>query len=227
MKNLKTTVNSPASDRSYVTFLNQLELGISFEEIATKSPHSDSELRGWKGILSLVCRDRQQQLYDVDMRYAWGREIFTQHLIDYGWTEGTLLFRKSFSQSNSRHKLIIYLCTASTGLDVPQKVQRVARDFLIGEYWQSITHVYLQLDCLAEINSTFVSNLPLPQRELVETKSPSYLTIDRLAKTLIAEKESILPTSYYFLIIQLERGKEGYALEVFTNSLLPNYLLFQ
>lgn len=199
MKNLESTVSSLVSNSNYLAFLKQLELGIKLDTITTQQPHANTNLVGWKGLSNVVCTDQNQQIYDVDFRHAWSREIFNQHLFDFGWTENILLFRKSFIGSNCRHKLIIYFCEAATGLDIPQKAHHVGKDFLIGEYWQTITHIYLQLDSLRESNSTFVSSLKLPlvPPEVItplrsELQAKNYLTIDQLEPSLVTEKSEQL-----------------------------------
>ncbi|WP_052055202.1 glycosyltransferase [Myxosarcina sp. GI1] len=203
------TIDRSSTNSSYLTFFNQLELGVEFEAIAAISSHTTSNLVGWQGLSSLVCSTRQQQIYDVDLRYAWGREIFSQHLIDFGWTEEILMFRKPFAESNSRHKLIIYLCDAATGLNTANKIDRVRKEFLIGEYWQTVTHIYLQLDALEATNSDFIANLSnkltLPSDK---PKAENYLTIDRLEQSLVAEKQNYL-TNKLLLPLQPDRKKEG------------------
>ncbi|MBE9170090.1 glycosyltransferase [Pleurocapsales cyanobacterium LEGE 06147] len=101
-------------------------------------------MAGWEGITSLICLGDDREIYDIDIRYAWGAEIFKQNLCDYGWSEETLL-NKSQQTLLIRHKIIIYLCESSTGLKLKQKIESVSQNYLIGQYWQTIDHCYLLL----------------------------------------------------------------------------------
>lgn len=135
----------------YILFLNSLDLKTNIVEIielrgrsstgAGFSPTTD-RLRGWAKIESIICVNDNREIYEIDIRFAWSRQIFQQHLYDHGWNKSTLL---SLQQQRPRHKRIIYLCESSTTLVNSIQDRSVANQFIIGSYWQSIHHFYLLL----------------------------------------------------------------------------------
>lgn len=144
-------------------------------------------MAGWQGINSLICQEKKGEIYDIDIRYAWGAEIFKQNLCDYGWSEATLLYKPK-QNALIRHKIIIYLCEFSTGLNQSQKIESVSKNYLIGQYWQTIQHCYLLLPLqhpfeLTEINiinNNFTTTRLLTQDKPIQRKDNN----DRL-KTLL------------------------------------------
>jgi Glycosyl transferase family 2 len=129
----------------YSLFLNTLDPNLKIVEILSIQQHSDDCLPGWQGIKSIVCTNDRQELYDIDIRFAWGTQIYQQHLYDCGWSQSTLLCSRD-RRHQSRHKKIVYLCAPTTGL--AQNLDRaVPAEFIIGKYWRSIHHYYLPLPC--------------------------------------------------------------------------------
>ena len=129
----------------YLLFINAIDPHLKIVEILSIQQHDADCLVGWQGIKSIVCVNDRQELYDIDVRFAWGNQILQQHLYDHGWNQSTLLCPRD-RRHKSRHKLIIYLCNPTTGL--AQKIDRaVPAEFIIGKYWRSIHHYYLQLPC--------------------------------------------------------------------------------
>lgn len=128
----------------HLSFLNNLGLSVLLTTVVEAMPHASTAIAGWQGLHCLTCLGEDRQLYDIDIRYAWGSEVFKQNLVDHGWSEATLLHKKIKNEPD-RHKLIIYLCEASTNLDKEQKLESVPDRFAIGGYWQSIHHIYLLL----------------------------------------------------------------------------------
>ncbi len=154
----------------YLSFLNNLKLTTQFSICCQIQPHKSNAMPGWQGINSLICLGEDQNIYDIDLRYAWGGEIFKQHLVDYGWSEETLL-HKHQKEENLRRKIIIYLCELSTGLKSGQKIAKVPSRFLIGCYWQQIHHCYTLLP------------------EKLPFKLPNILDFDDLPKNFATECE--------------------------------------
>jgi hypothetical protein len=137
------------------------------EAILEKSPHESEALAGWLGLATWIVVDKNGDKWDLDWRYAFGAEIFKQHLIDFGWNENKLLYRKK--KYPSRHKAIIYICVPYmeipdnyTGLTVTNKnnyseIERnsgflenplwhsIPESYLLGIYWQSIHRGLLPL----------------------------------------------------------------------------------
>ena len=128
----------------YLLFLNSLKSSCDFKAVLEVNQNVLKGMAGWEAITSLVCLNHNSELYDIDIRYAWGEEIFKQHLFDHGWSEATLLQCK-FDTKIVQHKLIIYLCEASTNLNFSERFDSVPQQFLIGRYWQTVSHLYLLL----------------------------------------------------------------------------------
>jgi Glycosyl transferase family 2 len=136
-----------------LAFINSQISAIKLEQILSITsgneavkPHPDVMMRGWIGICSLVSKKvnlsgttLDEQLYDIDVRWATSEIIFRQELFDFGWTEEMLLA----NLPTERHKLIIYLCDPAMTM-VYQGSRPVSQDFLIGRAWSSITHIYTQ-----------------------------------------------------------------------------------
>ena len=126
----------------YILFLNSLDLKTNIIEIIDLRGRTTDCLQGWIMIESIVCINDNREIYEIDIRFAWDRQIFQQHLYDHGWNESTLL---AAHQQQPRHKRIIYLCMPSTTLVNNIQDRPVASEFIIGSYWQSIHHFYLLL----------------------------------------------------------------------------------
>lgn len=124
----------------YIFFLNSLNLEINITDIINIQDSPKDLLRGWIAIKSITCVNDKKDIYDIDVRFAWSEQIFKQHLYDHEWNHSILLDRGN--RRKSRDKLIIYLCSTSTGL---KKVEDkfVPTEFIIGSYWKSIRHLYL------------------------------------------------------------------------------------
>jgi hypothetical protein len=136
-----------------IEFINSLSLPINIVSVIQQQPHASKAMSGWVGICSLVTQTDRSQIYDIDLRYAWGDEIFNQFLFDCGWNQELLINCKS--RGENRHKLIIYICDRS--IDIPPDANRtLPPDFMIGRYWQSVTHIYipdLDLIPIPDLNS--------------------------------------------------------------------------
>jgi hypothetical protein len=148
-------------------FLKRWCNSYEFDRIITVREHAPILMAGWHPIISLICATSDDHLCEIDIRYGIGAEIFKQNLFDYGWSEQILLSRLRQNEP-PRSKIIIYLCEASTGLLENYKNDRIADHFLISQYWQSVSHLYLQLpiehpftlpiDRLSSIVSGFSTN---------------------------------------------------------------------
>jgi hypothetical protein len=140
------TINLSSNFENYLIFLNELEFSSRFSAIVESYKQDDHfVLSGWQGLECLICLSENNELYEVDIRYAWGEEIFQQNAIDYYIdSEDKLIYKKNLNKFNY-HKLIIYLCESSTNLNCLQKIQVVPRHFAIAQRWQSIHHLYLLL----------------------------------------------------------------------------------
>jgi len=185
----------------HLSFLNNLELSVRLTTVVEAIPHSSNSMAGWQGLQSLTCLGEDRQLYHIDIRYAWGSEIFKQNLVDHGWSEATLLHKK-IKDEPSRHKLIIYLCEDSTNLDKNQQVESVPDRFAVGKYWQSIHHIYLLLPVEHPFN--------IPDFE-IKTRLAGYSTTRFLTKnqpTIVNAPDSKI-TSALLLPANSERQGEG------------------
>ena len=136
--------NSLLQSENYLNFLNNLELPVRLIEIIKLEKHRSGDMFGWQGLTSLTCQSQAGEIYDIDVRYAWSEQIFQQHLIDYLWNDTNLLSTNVVNKQ-LKHKIIIYLCEPSTNLNQERKLNKVSEHFIISRYWQTISHLYLQL----------------------------------------------------------------------------------
>jgi Glycosyl transferase family 2 len=127
--------------RSQLTFINSLVDFVSFQNILDVYSHDSRVLNTWCGIESWCCKDSHDLIYDVDIRIAWSSEVFRQNLVDHDWKESTLL---SGSDKKSRCKLIIYFCKDTLEVPNGRELHTIPRQFLVGQYWQEIYHLYLK-----------------------------------------------------------------------------------
>ena len=151
-------VDRGTNSAEYISFVNSLDSTPNIVEIISIYNHPPDRLRDWMGVKSLVCADDRGELYDIDFRLAWGSDIFRQHRYDYGWNQSTLLCPLD-RRRKSRHKLIIYLCTAATHLGTSTN-RAVPAEFIIGKYWQSIHHYYLPLPLKLPFELPEIDRLP-------------------------------------------------------------------
>lgn len=193
--------NSLSGFGPHLSFLNSLGLSVRLTTVVEAMSHSSNSMAGWQGLQSLTCLGEDGQLYDIDIRYAWGSEIFKQNLVDHGWTGATLL-HKRIKGEPFRHKLIIYLCEDSTNLDKNQKIESVPDRFVIGKYWESIHHIYLLLPTDHPFDAPSVD---------IKTKIPGYSTTRLLTNSQpkIVDYPDSKIASYLFLPNNLERKGEG------------------
>jgi hypothetical protein len=159
----------------YILFLNSIDLKINIVDLIEIREHSKDCLIGWTGIKSLTCVSDEKDIYEIDIRFAWGRQIFKQNLYDYSWNESILLCSTN-QQKQPRFKLIIYLCHPSIALPHSIQKEEVPKKYIIGRYWSCIYHYYLQLPLEHPFN--------LPKLLDFNISKNSYLD----------EKESILTT---------------------------------
>jgi hypothetical protein len=127
-----------------LNFLNCLDIPTNFIKILKQDMHQSDDMFGWQGLASLTCINETDDIYDIDIRYAWAEKIFQQNLVDYGWSEGILVDKKG-GKKPYRHKLIIYLCEPVTKLNKKQKLETTLDHHLIGCYWKTLSHLYLLL----------------------------------------------------------------------------------
>jgi Glycosyl transferase family 2 len=124
---------------NYILFLNSLDLNINFIEAIGIRDCSADNGKDWIGIESIICLSETQGIYEIDIRFAWSSQIFKQHLYDYG-------FDRLESVDRIHRKLILYLC-AETTISLQDTIQHhlVPDEFIIGNYWKSVEHVYISL----------------------------------------------------------------------------------
>ncbi len=130
---------------NYLNFLNSLNfiLNTTFIKIEQHGDHAKSKLIGWTGIKSIVVLTQQNDTYEIDIRYAWSKKIFSQNLIDYYCFEFDFSRKKALSKRNSRKKLIIYLCEESVGVSGIE-TDSIDRKFIVSDAWSTVNHIYLQ-----------------------------------------------------------------------------------
>jgi len=112
-------------------------------DVESASINPIKAMLGWCSLETLVCLSDSDEIYDIDVRYSWGLEIFKQNLFDHGWNKNILLEKSK--NKKRRFKLIIYLCEGLTDLDLEKRCKLVPERFLVGNHFQNIHHVYLPL----------------------------------------------------------------------------------
>ncbi len=166
---------------SILTFINSQNSKTQLTQILSIAPHSDLKMRGWVGICALV-GTAAGKIYDIDVRWAYSPTIFRQQLFDFGWTEELLLAKRK----PQRHKLIIYLC-ASTMMMLQNTIHVVPQHFLVGQVWQSITHIYTQRTHPFEIPIELLSIADQHENYATTTHlSDRVPTIDRTFPAMLA-----------------------------------------
>ena len=91
----------------YLLFLNSLEFPLKFTDIQESHPHEKFSLSGWQGLKSLHVLSENNEIYAIDIRYAWGEEIFRQNLIDsINSQDGLLNHLKKNDVSHCLRKLV-------------------------------------------------------------------------------------------------------------------------
>lgn len=91
--------------------LNQIpSIPIQIKNILELSKHEDTLLSDWVGCFSLKVLDFSDQIWFLDVRYAFGSEIFKQHLIDF--LDFNLIHNQesNYSFAKKKQKLILYIC---------------------------------------------------------------------------------------------------------------------
>lgn len=126
---------------AYLALLQKLNLPFNIIDISEIKQSADVVISGWRPIIDLICRDELERVYEIDLRYAWGKEIWRQNYFDLAWNETRLLNKKQVSSV----KLIIYLCETETGLSVDRKRESVEQKYFIYPYWEKVEHLYLPL----------------------------------------------------------------------------------
>ena len=131
-------------EEQYLSFLSNLSLPCQLVSLVEQREHPQLKLAGWQGITTLICRDREASLWEIDIRHAWSGEIFQQNLFDHGWNQANLT-TNSTDEAVSLQKIIVYLCDPAIQLKAANTIIQVPAKFVIGSYWQTIHHCYLQL----------------------------------------------------------------------------------
>lgn len=181
------------NNESYLQFINSLQLAIKFVNIETISIHSFKSMVGWSGIETLVCLSDSGEIYDIDIRYAWGAEIFKQYLFDHAWGENILL--KTSKNKVKRFKVIIYLCEDSINLSFDKLYELVPEKFLVGNYWKAIHHIYLPIST----SHPFIISDNVKQKEQTTYSTTCLLTRDHptITTKIVSEDNKGILLSLY------------------------------
>ena len=119
-------------------------------------------------------RANDTSLWEIDWRYAYGHEIFRQHLVDFGWSSDNILYTPLL-KDEQRYKLILYFCSNELILSQysysfegkssirPQGefnkllLYSIPQQYIISKYWKKIWRGLVPLCFLPEV---FKSILP-------------------------------------------------------------------
>lgn len=110
--------------------------------ILEERQHDSKELRGWSGIISLSAIDEDNSWLDIDIRYAYGDQIFNQNLVDHGYFEEMFINQAKLN----RRKLIIYLCDPNLNIQDGKRSADVEQRYIIGKRWNNLRHVYFSIN---------------------------------------------------------------------------------
>ena len=77
--------------KEYLLFLNNLGYSTNFIAVLKVTSHKTNSMVGWRGLELLTCLSQENEIYDIDIRYAWNSIIFKQNLVDHDWTEKNFL----------------------------------------------------------------------------------------------------------------------------------------
>jgi hypothetical protein len=185
----------------YLLYLNNLRLFPALTKLINVRFHTSSPMSGWLGLYTLTCIDQKGSIIDIDIRLAYGSEIFKQFLVDHGWNKEILLYKKRRIK-NCHHKVIIYFCEPSLNLNQQLLKSQVPQDFILGSYWQSIKHFYLPLPS----NHPFI----FPKTLSNDTRS-GYATTRQVIQQGIKQSDTLPETelSCSFLPYEPKQNLEG------------------
>ena len=141
------------------TFLNRLDMPVPrVIQITRVEPHGAVPLPGWQGLGSILGIGERGEAYAVDVRYAWGPEIWKQHCVDFGVNVPTWLPGESAPKPI---KMVVYLCEPTTGLKESQRFAIVPQAILAGSNWQAVYHIYLLLPFTHPFTLPEITKVPL------------------------------------------------------------------
>jgi len=203
--------------------------GVPFEatHILGKYSHESESLAGWIGLATWTVKDLNDDLWDVDWRYAFGTEIFKQHWIDFGWDEEKLLYHRK-SKEQKRHKAIIYVCAPDMEIPVNYSVLKecesnevqkagllekplwhsIPERYIISRFWQSIHRGLIPLNTVSQqLHELLPKKLPQLQ-ELAHGNFATTRELHQLRPTIINNPEDEVHT-VLFLSPHQQRLDEG------------------
>ncbi|MDG2199394.1 MAG: glycosyltransferase family 2 protein [SAR324 cluster bacterium] len=114
-----------------------------------RNSHPPTCLSGWIGCCSLLAEAFDEQTWSIDIRYAFGSEIFKQHLIDF--LDFNLMHNQNrdYSFAKKKQKLILYICAddlefpnSYTGFNFT-KLPYSKEKFFATNIWHPIPEHYL------------------------------------------------------------------------------------
>ncbi|MCI0621953.1 MAG: glycosyltransferase [Acidobacteria bacterium] len=169
---------SPTVTRNVLEFLNRLDFRVRFSKIRGRKLSASDKGMGWRSLEILTLLGEDGTLYEVDVRYAWQRDIFGQNLIDFGWDQLDRLHKKN-PHGEICSKLILYLCEPSCRLEKDQTLNTLPEHLLIGCSWHAVHHIYLALPAAHPFESPRTEGIAEDRvysttRHLENTSSPVF-----------------------------------------------------
>jgi hypothetical protein len=135
------------SDRSVgdiLRFVNQFGLDPPLARIVEVKPGAAGSMPGWQPITRLVGVAENGGGIEIDVRHAWGAEIFKQHLIE-PYRDFLATLRLPKSRQNILKKLVIFLCESSTGLQSQAKRVTIPSQCVLRRDCFEVLHFYLRM----------------------------------------------------------------------------------
>ena len=114
-----------------------------------QNPHPPTCLSDWIGCYSLLAVAFDEQIWSIDVRYAFGSAVFRQHLIDF--LDFNLIRNpdRDYSFTKKKQKLILYICAddlefpnSYTGFNFT-KLPYSEEKFFASNIWHPIPEHYL------------------------------------------------------------------------------------
>jgi hypothetical protein len=132
------------SGHEILQFFNRLGFADTFTSVVKirTDGHELSRCAGTLWLASLALGSQAGTIYDIDVIYAWDRQVFRRNLVDYNLAEAARLSWKR-SGSWTREKIVLYLCHSAMALRSEITWQTLPGRSVIGRHWRAVHHGYL------------------------------------------------------------------------------------
>lgn len=173
-------------------FLADFDSDLKSLEVLSYYVDSSSDNSFWKSLVCFDCIDTKKRSLSIHIREAWDEKIFEQDLYDQSWTLTDLLKKPKKFQIN--YKIIIYLCHAFPKYNTSKITHQVPQQFIRGQYWKHIKHVYVNIiqenlivkKLLQTINTNDINSILTDLGQLSLSKYPQEKYLNEFSSTMNA-----------------------------------------